>query len=223
MRRRPLVAVAVVAIVTMLAATLVRATGPDRKPESTATSEPSSETFGPDDELIALLRRGRDLVYNAAYSVQSSDPEVAGGRLTLEVWRSPPRVRQDSDNQTDGQQAKSAAIKDGKLVRCEQPSGGSWKCVNTSEAEASDFDNLVDRIAEEVKISRVTAVDDTVNGREARCFNLSSRGGDVTQVCVDRDGVPVRIASADSKLEITRLSRSVNNRVFDPPAPISND
>lgn len=223
MNRRPLIAVAVTVVVAVLAATLVRAAGPDQSASSTtSTTAATADRPSAGDDLVALLTRARDLTYNAAYSVKSSDPEVAGGNLTVEVWRSPPRVRQDSDNQVDGRQARTAAIKDGKIIRCEQPAGGAWKCAPAPASEAGDFDNLVDRVAAEVKISTVTETEATVNGRKARCFDLSSKRGDVTQVCVDADGVPVRVASADATLEITRLSRSVNARVFDPPAPVAS-
>ena len=219
--RRSLISVAVLLVVTIVAATLVRAGGPDGdggKPSPTPTS--SAPDDDPGAELVAALKRGRALTYNAAYTVQSNDPEVAGGSLTIELWRKPPKVRQDTDNQADAKQARTAAIKSEKLIRCAQPAGGPWSCEMAAESETSDFDNLVDRVEAEVAVSKVTKSSEKVNGRDANCYVLKAHGGDVTQVCVDADGIPLRIASSDSRIEIARMSRAVNDNVFAPPAPV---
>jgi hypothetical protein len=67
----------------------------------------------------------------------------------------------------------------------------------------------------------VVATDNTIAGEAVRCFALTYEGS-ASELCLTHDGIPLRVTTGSTHLELMALSRvSPPDSVFVPPAPLT--
>lgn len=202
-----LAVLAVIAAAVVFAVILIGNDGDDG--ERDATRPPLDDAFSLDPDrqaLLALLQSARGRTAHAVY-------EQSNGART-EVWRMGERTRTETVVENpDGGVERMVSIHGPTIdVLCQQTNGGSWTC-EPSEPQAT-FEQAV---AEELALRDVqTAAGSTIARREARCFTLSGEG-DSTEVCVDDDGLIVRIASDATSMELLSSDVDVTDDDFTPP------
>ncbi|MGH9284801.1 MAG: hypothetical protein ACRD0M_03880 [Acidimicrobiales bacterium] len=168
-------------------------------------------------ELLALLEKGEQRTYHARYGVSST---TAGGPapFVYEVWQKPPRIRQDTEDGLSGRVVHRATfLVDDRVVRCAQVDAGPWACEPQPGASSDDL--IVSRVRALMQGQPVTARDETVVSRPARCFTFTSAGGQATELCADADGVPVRVITGGSRLDLLASDTNVADERFTLPAP----
>jgi hypothetical protein len=188
---------------------------------------PSSETarlaaLGPQTaQLVALLERGEQTVYHARY--RTVTPEVAGGgtspaaSMVIELWRSPPRLRQDVTVSAAGQTATSAAflLPEGGVGCTREDAKSAWTCTDIPNTETTT-DTLARQITQQVSDGPITVRSDRVAGLAVQCFNLPVSEA-TAEVCVTADGIPALIRSGGTSIELVELVKEVPAGVFTPP------
>lgn len=168
-------------------------------------------------ELLELLTEGRRRTFHARYEGIGPAASSAGGSLVVEVWRKGELSRQDTEV-TDGQQrvrTASLARPQGN-VSCRRRGDGPWTCALAPRG-SSGPDQLVEDVTADLRGRTVTARDDTIRGRTVRCFTIAAPDQQ-SELCATPDGIPVRIATGDARLDLTELSNDVADQVFEPPA-----
>lgn len=186
---------------------------------TTTTTVPLS---GAAQELVDLLARGNTRSFHARYAVVSPTAQGQGATVSLEVWRQPPLVRQDTLVSAGGKTTDTAAFAlQSGLVECTKSDPAPWTCQSASAAGTglADLSTLTQRITAQLATASVTAKDDTVSGRPARCFTVTLDANS-TQVCVDADGVPLLEASGGSQLQLQALDTEIPGGVFAVPAKV---
>lgn len=227
-RSRPLtrviVPVAAVTVLVALVALTVNVTGTGvggRHQESSPSTVPLTEAGR---ELLGALRQARTATFHGRYTATAS--ELSGAAIRVETWRRPPRLRQDTEIVQDEQiQRSRLLLLDNDALQCVQAGEGAWACRRLDQAQAQAADPILDEVAEQVPVSRVTVRDEMVRGDRARCFTLVARERS-TEFCVNRESIPVRVssrglASRGITLELAELGRDVPDGAFIPPAPPS--
>jgi hypothetical protein len=61
---------------------------------------------------------------------------------------------------------------------------------------------------------------EAVAGHPATCFDLTVSGAQ-TEICLDADGIPVRVGSASSTMTLTVLDHALPAGIFTPPTAAS--
>lgn len=174
-------------------------------------------------ELVDYLEQSRGMTFNARYAARSSDPEISSANLVIEVWRKPPFVRQDTSTTQQGSQTQTVTIgRTDDVVHCTREGNDPWVCRSMPRASASGFDDLLEQVRTEVAGAIVTQKSAQVAGRASSCYNVVRPGAESSEVCVEDQGIPVRISTegAAMKLELTSLNMRVNDSVFEPPAAV---
>jgi hypothetical protein len=167
-------------------------------------------------ELASLLVKGREQTFHATYALEAGDR-----RESLEWWSSGGRVRQDTAVEGEGGTVRTASFKlsDKQAVVCRQDFGQPWTCERVDVPVGGDPRGLIASVQAQLAGRAVAARTEEVNGREARCFSVSAAAGsEAVELCTDPGGIPLRLASAEAKLELTALDRSVPDATFIPPA-----
>lgn len=206
-------------VVTLLIAGLVMTLSSRSNDGKTAAAETTTSTTvrltGHARELVALLAKKDKATYHAVYA--GSAPNA--GRVELETWQRPPKIRQDSHLTVNNQPVETSAfVLDQKQVRCVKLlSTSGWSCQNSSAAASVDpLASIRSRLGE----GKVTARDTTLSGRTVRCFEFTSEG-QTNQLCVTPDhGIPVLVRANDSQLTLLSLDEAVTDRDFVPPAEV---
>jgi hypothetical protein len=168
-------------------------------------------------ELVALLEAGEDERFHARYRATSAPGSPEAGTVTIELWRSPPRVRQDVVVTLGSETATSAAflLPEGGLG-CTKEGQGAWTCTGIPSDQTSATDSLARQVTDQIGEGPVTVRTARVAGVDVRCFSLPVSGA-TAEVCVTEKGIPALISSAGSRIELVELTSEVPSSVFTPP------
>jgi hypothetical protein len=75
---------------------------------------------------------------------------------------------------------------------------------------------LASQITSEIEGGPITVSSKRVAGQSVRCYTLPVSGA-TAEVCVTEEGIPARVASGSSRIELIDLSREFPQDVFTPP------
>ena len=203
---------------------LVAVGGDDDEPggptTTTTTPKPVSKTG---QELLDLLAKGRDLALHIKFDPDPTQVSDSSGTLTMELWRSEGRVRQDLvlAGANVRNEVSAFELPDGNAV-CQRASEAEWIC---NEARSTATDNgepagIIESAAADLAGAEVAASDDTILGTPVRCYAIDGESGKST-LCVTDDGVPMRIAVSNQVLTASVVEREVDPKAFDLPAEIT--
>lgn len=193
----------------------------DRDERAGGTARLQGRSLGPGArELIALLEKGAHATYHARYT---ATPSEGGGphEMWLEIWRKPPREREDSVVVEGDRTTRSAAFflpRDAAL--CTERGAGSWSCGALSPTERRGPRSLIDATIESIGIATVEeSRSETIAGQRARCFAIPVQG-QAGQMCVTHGGVLARLSAGGTRIELVELESDVSDRVFRLPARV---
>ena len=210
-------AVAVLAAVS-LALILVlprgREPGPIPRPETARLA-----ALGPQvAELVSLLERGEHTQYHARYRAITGEAQPAGASMSIELWRSPPRLRQDVTVSSAGESATSSAflLPEGGIGCTREGPAGAWTCTPIPKDQSTATESLARQITQQTGAGPVTVRTARVAGLAVQCFNLPVSEA-TAEVCVTAEGIPARINSGGTRIELVSLVREVPKNVFTPP------
>lgn len=218
-RRWPWLAAAAAGIALVVVLVIVAGGGDDDGSASPSNTTPVPDEVTPnlDDagtDLSDLLAAGRDRTVHAVYETTGGDD------VTLELWRKDGKVRRDTHVEAEGSTADTAGfLIDGESISCSRRDGGDWTC-SSALTEASQ-DGIFGTVLEQLAGVDVRAGDETIGGRDVRCFTFAAADGD-GEVCVTPEGTPVRAAVGDTSIELVDLDDDVDDDIFEPPADISS-
>lgn len=215
MRRRPL-AVGGALLVAMVAVGFLMLGGDGRSGRKSRS--PVSPLKSDAGELASLIEKGTKVTFHARYRATSSDPSAGGQELTMELWRHPPHQRHDVVVSASGKNARSALfVRPSQSVLCTREGEAAWTCRNVPDTQASGPEALLRQITEQA--GRVSSPrDHVIAGSAVRCF-VFPLAASTGEVCVTGDGIPARISSEPSSIELVELTREEPSpQVFDPPA-----
>ncbi|MFN2608022.1 MAG: hypothetical protein ABR511_09020 [Acidimicrobiales bacterium] len=217
-RRGIVIGVVVAAIVAVAIVVTIRSGERDQvatPPAGSAASTAPAPT-GPAAELVRLLRRGASLDFDARYTSAGSAPSTA------HLWRRPPLARLDTQSGSGDTASTSAQIvTSGGPVACTQAGRGPWSCAPKPGLDVAEVGVIPPSVVAALSAVHVTARDDTVIGLAVRCFTIAAGPGASADVCVTSSGVPARLASGDTRLDLVSLSLSrPPDSVFVAPAPV---
>jgi hypothetical protein len=200
-------------------------------PEGTTSTEAPTTTttkLDPsklDSEAKALydhVQAGRAAGYHVRYQLSGTSLPQTASSATLEIWRSGPRIRQDTVLQGEDGTTHGANLggPDG-TVTCQEQPGLAMSCQQDSTepfpADQDFLSTLIDRIS----VAKVTHRDDEVNGTKATCYELDATTDNKAELCLDAAGVPLVVDVAGLRAVVLEASPIVDPAVFTPPAPVS--
>lgn len=191
--------------------------GEDLPVETTTTVERPDESENPEAaELYDLVTAFTDLTLHARYRVEVTErPEAAS---IIEIWQKDGQVRQEATVEAGAGAGGRIAMLDltDRVVLCQQPPGGEYSCGLVSEDEATAFDSLRTNLIADLAEQEVEVRDDTIDGRDVRCFTVAAAAAG--EICVTDDGVLARISSPEGSFELIEFDTEVDDDVFTPPA-----
>ncbi len=210
-----------VVLAAVVAGVVVFGGGDDDGPDSTVPGsvtlpEPAAGGLNAGGaELVQLLAVGRSGTYHATYAIRGGD---LGGESSIEVWRDGDRVRQDTVLRTDdGTEVQTAGIRvDDSTISCTKRGDEPWSC-GEAETDGSETNDLFGSVEAQLEGVDVTARDDEVDGRAARCFDFVTVDG-AGSACLTPEGVPLVFSAGDASIELVELDDTVPSEVFTPPA-----
>ncbi len=166
-------------------------------------------------ELTRLIDAGRSQTFHGRYQATSTDPAAAGSQVTLDLWRKPPREREELLQVSGGRSVRSAGFLLPPIsVLCRQAdANAAWTCANTPQTQADD---LLKGVTGDVAGQAAAVRDDTVASRPVRCFGVP--GAQPSELCLTPQGITARLTTGSSKIELVDLSFDVPDDVFAPPA-----
>jgi hypothetical protein len=169
-------------------------------------------------ELSTLIRQGREVTFHAVYRAAPPPGSSTNQQLTLELWRKPPREREDLIQTSGGQEQRTSGfLLPPQSVICRQTGPAApWTCANTSQA-LPDAEGLVKGLSEEVAGQASAGRDEMVGARPVRCFTVPA-AGTVSDLCLTKEGITARVVSQGSRIELVDLSFDVPDDVFTLPA-----
>jgi len=183
---------------------------------SPATTLDPSTLSAEAQELLALVEAGRVGTFHVVYEARSSELDAAGSSAVLELWRRGEEVRQETVLTEAGVSNRMIAIGGpAGTISCEQPPGQELACRQVSDEALGPTDDLLATIVGLLPTGEVTARDETVAASAARCFAVVD-GDTEAELCLNADGVPLRIADDVLVLEATMLDRAVTDATFVP-------
>lgn len=187
-------------------------------PRSTSTTELDRAALSAEaQELLALIDRGRGSTYHARYTIRSSSLSEGAAVADLEVWRSGQRIRQDTTFEDASGFTRASAFGDQTgTITCRQRTGEEWDCQPESPEPHDPTDDFVQGVLELLADATVTVTDATVGPFAGRCFVLQS--AQRAEVCIDTNGVPLRIDAGGSTYEASVVDAIVTDADFVPPA-----
>jgi hypothetical protein len=166
------------------------------------------------NQLISLLNHGATVTYNATYKATTATTPT----ITLEVWQSPPDVREDVIQTNGKQSARDAAItvKAGSQL-CSQTGSGPWSCtpISTAQSNAIGLGGAVSTFLSELGGRAVKTSTSTVAGMPARCFE--STGPDAGTLCASDSGIPLSITDQKVSYQAVTVTSTVTAGVFATP------
>lgn len=188
-------------------------------PSATTSSTPP--LTGTAAAMVALLAKGSGLSYHARYAVSSPSVAQQGATVVLELWRRPPQVRQDTTVTAKGKTSETAAFQNASgVTQCTRQGTADFACKLTSSSGLSSPADLAAAAAKELTGADVTQKHDTVAGHAGTCFEIAAAGA-TTEICVDDEGIPLRISAAGTSMVLQVLDHSFASGVFTPPEAAS--
>lgn len=189
----------------------------------TVATAPTATTLPLDDagsELADLLARSRDATFHATY--EATKPATTEGgvaeRYTVDLFRDAGRTRQDTATAlSGGDYLTSGILRDGVSIVCAKQGTADWVCSQNEVDDESVADGIFGQIVDQLGGVEVTATDETIDGREVRCFSYETAEGPGS-MCLTGEGIPVRILGGDTELVLTELTDDVPDDAFEPPA-----
>jgi hypothetical protein len=183
---------------------------------TTVVARPDPEENPAAAELYDLVTEFPEKTLHATYQVTVT--ERPGVVSTIEIWQKDGKVRQDATiDDANGGTTKLAILDlEDRVVFCQQPPGGEYTCGLVSETQATAFDALRTNLLAEIEGQEVTVRDETINGRDVRCFSVESASAG--ELCATNDGILVRISAAEGSFELVDAEDDVDDDVFEPPA-----
>ena len=217
---------AVALVVAVVAATFAIFLPEDDDPPAATSTTSTTGPVSTEDltevgkELVGLLQRAREITYHAGY--EGTSPDAAGASITLETWQKPPLIRQDSALTAAGEMARTSSfvLPDGG-VRCTQVGDAPWTCRAAATGELR-ADPISGAVVEQLRDSDVRVRSTEVEGVDVRCFTLTSLEGAASELCLDADGITVRVRAGGSELRRVAVSREFGDDVFEPPAAVAD-
>ena len=170
--------------------------------------------------LASLLKSGRATTYHAQYT-SKADATVSGGTVAIEAWNTQGKSRVDTTYTTvDGKVVHTASLLIGKkATACQQAPKASWSCKTAPTPADGDPAGLTTSLVARLAGRSVTEHADKVAKQPARCFQVgAAAAADAIDICVNHDGVLLRVVSPDARIEIAKFDTSVPGDVFTPPA-----
>jgi len=197
---------------------LVTRGGDDSAAPPAASAAPVTTTKpGAAGELEALLNAGRRLTFHVKYTT-----ERGGAAADLELWSDPPRARRDVNAVTTQGRARTAEIRlEDKVIRCIETQRVPWQCVPQPAGEVADPGDLTLGAVNVLEGSTITVRDDTILDNPVRCFAVQPPADTTArpaEVCLTREGIPLRIDGGDGPSVATLIERNVDDEAFEPPA-----
>ena len=185
---------------------------------SSTVAGPSVQPTPAGQELIDLVARGQSAAYSARY--QTVDPTSQLGTLFVEIWREGDRLRQDATVQVEGRTVESSAFVDGDEVRaCQRGTGQQeWQCQDVPRESAPDVDGRIRAAINELADQTAGGTDTTIAGQPARCYEVTDDDGEAYELCVTAEGVPARLVTGNSSVELVSYQPGVPDGIFEPPA-----
>lgn len=172
-------------------------------------------------ELASLIRKSDKLTYHATYdAVGPVVPE--GGTFALEVWRKENLSRVDQTIETDEEVVRTSFFQlANRGITCVRRDEAPWQCTlvaQPADDETASSDPLLGSVIRELANKEVTVEDEEVGGRRVRCFTIRD-AGQAAEQCITSEGVPVRLASGQARMELAELDEGdVDDDIFEPPA-----
>ena len=218
-----IVAVAALLVIAGVVFLLVRNDdNPKPKPSGALPVTPQLDTGGV--QLASLLAKARDHTYHATYT-STADAKVSGGMITMEIWNTKGKSRVDTTLTTPDKQVVHTAsiLNNGKAVVCQQPPKVGWTCSKSSTPASGDAAGLVASLQSQLRDRSIAVSTGKVGDRDAKCFKASATAtAEELNVCVDNNGVLLRLASSEAMIEIAKLDTSAPSNAFDPPAAVKS-
>lgn len=183
------------------------------RPRATAPPASSIPLDTEAQSLADLLEIGQSATYHATY-------EATGGEnpYRLDVYRRAGDFRQESTSETaQGETRTAGLLVDGVAIVCNQPAGEEWICSETTGTDDSATLGVFGTLVEGLAGREVTESTDTIDGRSVRCFAYELDAGP-GRICVDAEGVPIRVETSGTTLELVEFEEEVDESVFEPPA-----
>ena len=205
---------AAVSVALLLVLPRGREPGPIPRPETARLA-----ALGPQvAELVSLLERGEKIEYHAKYRAVTPEGAPAGTSMSIELWRSPPRLRQDVTVTAAGETATSAAflLPSGGVGCTREAAGAAWTCTAIPKDQSTATESLARQITQQTGGGPVTVRDARVAGIAVQCFNLPVSEA-TAEVCVTAEGIPALINSGGTRIELVSLAKDVPSQVFTPP------
>jgi hypothetical protein len=136
--------------------------------------------------------------------------------MTMDVWRSGERTRQEVAVQARSARSRSATFQlPPQSFQCTQTGDGPWACGPAGEARAVEAPETA--IRGELARGPIQAVDGTIGGVPVRCFTFAP-GGDMSETCLLPDGVLARMTTESSRFELVAFTTAVAPDAFTLPA-----
>jgi hypothetical protein len=170
-------------------------------------------------QLVALLEQGQKAKYHAEYrAVIPAQQGQQNASMSIQLWRSPPRLRQDVVISSGGQTATSSSflLPDGAIGCTRESATAAWNCAPVPKEQTAAPDTLAEQITQEVGGGTVTVKSRQVAGIAVTCFDLPVSEA-AAEVCVTAEGIPALISSAGTRIELVHLTEDVPGDVFTPP------
>ena len=207
------------AVVGILSALADDREGPSGPATTTTTAAPVSAAG---NDLISRLDKGRGLGLHVRYEPPADTVTEGTGAVSVELWRSGGRVRQDLVLLASGQRTEVRAfdLDDGNVL-CQRPAEGAWRCVRTRSVATEEGRpaSLIDAAVAGLAGAQVTTSKDSILGSAVTCYAIAGGTGP-GKLCVTADGVPLRLAVGGQELTATVVERQVVADVFDLPAEL---
>lgn len=224
-RRLALVLVALLVGAAVIGAVAVVLGGGDDDSDgaaATASSTTTTHELGSDaEELLARLAEGRQGAVHVRLA--SAEDALAGGTVTVEIWRDGDLVRQDVqlDSATARTQVSAFQLADGNVI-CQREAEGPWACQRAASVATENGDpvGLIEAAAANLQGADVTGTDEEIAGTAVRCYAIERPDG-TSELCLTEDGVPMRLATEGQVLTATGVEREVPGDVFTPPAEVT--
>jgi hypothetical protein len=192
----------------------------DDAPTTDASPQPSTqgELSAVAAELASLVARGQDRTYRALYRVKGDESR---GSVEIEVWRKGGVTRQEERITAAGKTVTTAAyrLKD-RIVICTRADDDAWTC--SPGPEGASVDALTGSVASQLEGEVVRSRgEDEIDGRRAKCYSIAgdSKSG-ASEICLDKNGVPLALRAGPARLEIVELDSNVRDEDFVPPIAV---
>lgn len=189
-----------------------------------ATSTTTTVPLGEDaEDLLSRLERGRSAQVHVRLA--SGAGELAGGTVTVEIWRDGDLVRQDVllEGPAGRTEVSAFQLADGNVICQRTEADAPWECQRSVSVatESGDPVGLIEAAAANLQGADVTATDEEIDGTPVRCYAIVRPDAE-NALCVTEDGVPMRLSTQGQVLTATAVDREVPADVFTPPADVTD-